>query len=84
MAALSTSLIASVPLVLKSALLSVKLTVAMPSTAASLVPRILTTTEELVPSALVTLKVSVLYLDPTSELSAREHYYDQAALASME
>ena len=60
-AALSTSLMVSVPEVEMSAaaLVSVRLAVSADSTAASLVPRMLTVTEVTVPSALDTAKVSV-------------------------
>ena len=60
-AALSTSLMVSVPEVEMSAaaLVSVRLAVSADRTAASLVPRMLTVTEVTVPSALETAKVSV-------------------------
>ena len=60
-AALSTSLMVSVPEVEMSAaaLVSVRLAVSDDRTAASLVPRMLTVTEVKVPSALETVKVSV-------------------------
>ena len=60
-AALSTSLMVSVPEVEMSAaaLVSVRLAVSADRTAASLVPRMLTVTEVTVPSALDTVKVSV-------------------------
>ena len=61
MAGLSTSLMLSVPLVEIAAAgrSSVRLLVSDDSTAASLVPRMLTVTVVAVPSALSTLKVSV-------------------------
>ncbi|UUZ49640.1 hypothetical protein LP420_05195 [Massilia sp. B-10] len=59
MAALSTSEMVSVPEVLKGALVSVRLAVAVLMTAASFVPRMLTVMVLLVPSALVTVKTSL-------------------------
>ena len=60
-AGLSTSLMVSVPEVEMSTavLVSVRLLTSADSTAASLVPRMLTVTEVIVPSALATAKVSV-------------------------
>ena len=57
-AGLSTSLIVSVPPVLSTASVSLRLTVALPSTAASLVPVMLTVTTWAVPSSVVTVKRS--------------------------
>ena len=56
---LSTSLLVSVPLVLKAALVSVSATVALERTAASLVPVMMTCAVVLVPSTRATLKVSL-------------------------
>ena len=58
-AALSTSLIVSVPPVVSAALLSVRLPQPLVTTAASLVPRMLTVMLLVVPSALATVNVSV-------------------------
>ena len=58
-AALSTSEITSVPLVVSTAFVSVRLTTAGVMTAASLVPRMLTVIVLVVPSAEVTVNVSV-------------------------
>ena len=57
-AALSTSVMVSVPPVVSAALVSSSATVALDSTAASLVPLMVTFTEVFVPSAAETVKVS--------------------------
>ena len=61
-AGLSMSVIAIVPLVLRTALVSVRLTTAGVMTAASFVPLTVTTTVRVVPSAVVMLKLSVTEL----------------------
>jgi hypothetical protein len=60
-AALSTSVLVSVPEVVSAAFVSVSATSALVTVAASLVPLIVIFTELVVPSTLVTLKVSFTF-----------------------
>ncbi|MCY1371649.1 hypothetical protein D9M69_588020 [compost metagenome] len=69
-AGLSTSLMLRVPLVVSGALVSVRVTVALLNTAASLLPLMVTVTLVVVPSALVTTKVSVRESVAFSSLNA--------------
>jgi hypothetical protein len=66
--ALSTSLMLSVPPVLSAASVSVRFSVALDTTAASLLPVMLILTVVVVPSALVTVKLS-LTVSPVLRLS---------------
>ncbi|MDT4854005.1 hypothetical protein FQZ97_882910 [compost metagenome] len=69
-AGLSTSLMLSVPPVVSGALVSVRATAVLLNTAASLLPLMVTVTLVVVPSALVTTKVSVRESPAFSSLKA--------------